>query len=296
MNGERSGNVLVSILVRSTDRDTLSRALNSAANQTWPHIEIVVVGASGASHQALPTTWEGRSLRFLPAAGPLSRPVAANILLASARGKYLNFLDDDDDLMPHHVESLVDGLEASPSTRVAYSICRVFDETGNDVGRLGKPGHHLLMFHQNRFAIHAAMFSRQLVDQGIRFDPSFDRMEDLDFFVACGARTDFLFVPTVTCTWHAFTGSSGMGYSNNADKPLQEQATRRVREKWRKQFERWGREPEGILAVAESALKFGQNKHAATLLQKISRCQWPIPALAERYERAVDELSSANNS
>ena len=279
---------LVSILVRSTNRDTLGRSLDSVAGQTWPHIEIVVVAASGQSHPPLDSAWQGRPLRFLPAVAPLSRPVAANVLLANANGRYVNFLDDDDDLMPHHVETLVTALQRQSAMRLAYSVARVFDVQGNDVGRLGKPGHHLLMFHQNRFAIHAAMFSRQLIEQGLRFDPAFDRLEDLDFFVACGTRTEFLFVPEVTCTWHAFAGSSGMGYAANSNRAAQETTMVRIRQKWRKHFERWSTDPEGILSLAESTLKHAQAGHADALVAKISGTAWSTPELASRFAAVQD--------
>ena len=282
---------LVSILVRSTNRTTLARALDSVAAQTWPHLEIVVVAASGQSHPPLDAVWRGRPVRFLPTVAPLSRPVAANTLLANARGKYLNFLDDDDELMPHHVDTLVNALEATPAMRLAYTIARVFDEQGRDVGRLGKPGHHLLMFHQNRFAIHAALFSRQLVEQGIRFDPSFDRLEDLDFFVACGARTEFLFVPSVSCTWHAFGGSSGMGYAANSNQSVQATTMARIRHKWRKHFERWSKEPEGLLALAESVLKDAGGAPAAPVFAKIRDTEWATPELTARanaIKEAID--------
>ncbi|MGE0208359.1 MAG: hypothetical protein AB7S42_04365 [Lysobacteraceae bacterium] len=41
---------LVSILIRSMDRPTLQRAIASAAAQTWPNLEIVVVAACGSRH------------------------------------------------------------------------------------------------------------------------------------------------------------------------------------------------------------------------------------------------------
>lgn len=281
---------LVSVLVRSTDRPTLARALDSIADQTYPAIEILVVAASGAAHPALPPFWRNRPLRYLTAVQPLSRSIAANVLVASASGRYLNFLDDDDELLPIHVETLVNALSANLNRRVAYAVCRVYDAAGVDVGRLGKPGHHLLMFHQNRFAIHAAMFNRSLIDQGIRFDAKFDRLEDLDFFIACGARSEFEFVPVETCTWHAFTGGSGMGFADNFNSDQHQRYTQAIRTKWHKQFEKWGRDPEGILAVAESAASFGRFDVAAKLLQKVRNTAWTDAALSQRAQAIATAL------
>ena len=79
---------LVSVLVRSMDRPTLDRALDSAAAQTWPDLEIVVVAACGRSHRALPNEYRGRALRlvFGDDNRRLPRPEAANIALDAARG------------------------------------------------------------------------------------------------------------------------------------------------------------------------------------------------------------------
>lgn len=286
---------LVSVLVRSTNRPTLTRALDSIADQSYPAIEILVVAASGSAHPPLPPFWRDRPLRYFTAVQPLSRSIAANVLVASASGRYVNFLDDDDELLPIHVETLVNALSANLTRRLAYSVCRVYDAAGTDVGRLGKPGHHLLMFHQNRFAIHAAMFNRSLIDQGIRFDAKFDRLEDLDFFIACGARTEFEFVPAETCVWHAFTGGSGMGFAGNFDSAQQERCTQAIRAKWRKQFETWGREPEGILAVAESAASFGRFDVAAKLFQKIRSTAWRDTSLSQRAETIEAVLINATS-
>lgn len=280
----RPSSPLVSVLVRSTDRATLARALNSISSQTYPAIEILVVAASGAAHAPLPTIWHGRPLRFLPALKPLSRPDAANVLVASAQGQYLNFLDDDDELLPEHIERLLDALLKADGKRLAYSICRVYDAQGADSGRLGKQSHHLLMFHQNRFAIHAALFNRSLIDQGVRFDTKFDRLEDLDFFIACGARTAFEFVPVETCIWNAFTGQSGMGFAGNFDSAQHERYMQIIRGKWHKQFEKWGQDPEGILAVAESAAAFGRMDVCAKLLAKVHRISWANDALSARVD------------
>jgi len=44
---------LVSIIIRSMDRPTLSDALDSVALQTYPNIEVIIVNAKGTSHQTV---------------------------------------------------------------------------------------------------------------------------------------------------------------------------------------------------------------------------------------------------
>src|SRR5262245_17136508 len=112
---------LVSILVRSMDRPTLRRALDSVAAQDYPAIEVVVVGASGASHAPPPSTIGQFPVRFVASKYPLPRAEAANAALEAARGEWLNFLDDDDELLPSHVSTLRAALDAERACRLAHS-------------------------------------------------------------------------------------------------------------------------------------------------------------------------------
>lgn len=92
---------LVSVIIRSMDRDTLSDALDSIALQTYPNIEVVLVNAKGQGHRAA-GDWCGRfPLRMTTHGEPLNRSKAANAGLDTAQGKYLIFLDDDDFSIPN---------------------------------------------------------------------------------------------------------------------------------------------------------------------------------------------------
>ncbi|MFI3221689.1 MAG: PIG-L family deacetylase, partial [Methylococcaceae bacterium] len=109
---------LVSVIIRSMDRHTLSEALDSVALQTYAHIEIVVVNAKGAEHSAL-SDWCGNfPMRLIDSPETLRRSHAANVGLNSAQGDYLIFLDDDDAFNPEHIAGLVNVLHQQPNTQV----------------------------------------------------------------------------------------------------------------------------------------------------------------------------------
>ena len=134
--------LLVSILIRSMDRETLSRALDSAARQTWPNLEIVVVAACGSGHRDLPTEHAGRPLRLVGTGGKLTRPQAANAALEAARGEWLNFLDDDDELLPEHIATLMSAPRPN-SERVVFSRTRVIDANGKPLGHISHAGNRV---------------------------------------------------------------------------------------------------------------------------------------------------------
>lgn len=260
---------LVSVLVRSMDRPVLARALDSIAAQTWPNLEIVVTAACGGRHGPLPGEYGERPLRLVFAEDrrPLSRPEAANLCLEAARGEWLNFLDDDDELLPHHVRTLMDAA-GTADARVVYSKAQVLDEAGRPAGTCGFAGFHAQLYYQSRSTTNATLFHRSLVDEGARFDPSFDVVEDHDFFVNLASRTEFRFVDAVTCVWHGYSGGSGSGFGSN-DRPETLAAyDDRLRRKWASQFDRWLAEPEALLFLGQHGLRAGEPSTALPYLER----------------------------
>lgn len=229
---------LVSILVRSMDRPTLERALRSAATQAYANLEIVVVAACGPAHRPLPASFMGRPLSLVRADRPLARSEAANRCLEHASGAFLNFLDDDDELLPAHVGTLMDVLRADRRARLAFGVQEVLDASLRRVaffGLAGPPREHftrLALFEAAAFGINAALFDRGLVDQGARFDTALACSEDHDFWIQCAQRTRFAAVNRVTSRWHGFVGDSGGGWGPNWNADAMRDAAERVRSKW----------------------------------------------------------------
>lgn len=222
---------LVSILIRSMDRPTLQRALDSVAAQDYPNIEVVVVAADPA-HRAMPATCGAFPLRFVPTARALKRAEAANVALEAARGEWFNFLDDDDELLPSHVSNVRAALDADPGVRLAHSISEDVDAAGRRVGFHGgrfKPWRQL---DTGFFRPCCAMFAGSLLDDGAYFDARFEILEDMDFFIQCAARTPFAFVETVTARYYVDAGDSGAGRGMNRDDERLMAAFKVLREKW----------------------------------------------------------------
>jgi hypothetical protein len=193
---------LVSILVRSVDRPTLSRALASIAEQDYPNVE-AVVGAASAAHRELPDRCGPLPLRLVRASHPLARADAANA-----------------------------ALDGEPGFRLAHSASEDRSADGRVLGRYGgrfKPWRQL---DTGFFRPHCAMFARSLVDEGARFDPAFEILEDMDFFIQCAALTPFLFVEEATTRYYVDAGDSGAGYGTNRDGGRLRNAFTVLRGKW----------------------------------------------------------------
>lgn len=105
-----------SIIIPSHDRAaTLGASLRSALNQTVPNIEVIVVGdgcTAEVRDVARSFAADDARVRFLdlPKA-PFHGAASRNRAVHEARSERIFYADDDDLLLPHHVETLGAGLD-----------------------------------------------------------------------------------------------------------------------------------------------------------------------------------------
>jgi len=187
---------LVSILIRSTDRETLQQTLNSVAAQSYDAIEVWVVAAT-PSHQPLPAQIGRFPLHFVATTEALSRTQAANKALELAQGEQLLFLDDDDWITPTHVAVLAQALKDNPTYKAAYSQAQAVDSSGQDLQEalMGMPYDRSMLLSGNFMVMHSVLFDVALRELGCRFDEQLELFEDWDFWLQVSRHTDFLFVP-----------------------------------------------------------------------------------------------------
>jgi len=205
---------LVSIIIRSIDRPTLSDALDSVALQTYPNIEVVLVNAKGADHREV-DEWCGRfPIRITTNHESLNRCRAANIGLSSAKGDYLIFLDDDDWFLPHHIAALQQALYQSDSVIAAYSAVQCVNETGEEIYRYAENFDPIQLRIENFIPIHAVLFRRSAIDNGADFDETLAVCEDWDFWLQLLEQGEFKFIPEIGAIYRIQQGR-GSGVREN---------------------------------------------------------------------------------
>jgi len=100
---ETERSVLVSVVVPTRGRPELvTQAVTSAFKQDVSNIEVIVVmdGEDGATRAALEAMEDAR-LRVIDLAVSVGGAEARNVGVRAARGKWIAFLDDDDEWRPH---------------------------------------------------------------------------------------------------------------------------------------------------------------------------------------------------
>jgi tetratricopeptide (TPR) repeat protein len=226
---------MVSVIVRSMDRPTLPRALASIAAQDYPSIEVVLVAACGAAHAPVDASGYPFRLNMVTPSERLTRAPAANAGLDAATGKWVTFLDDDDEFLAGHVSGLVRALSETPGARAAY--CRFeFFEHGKRLAVMGKPFNRIALYESPFMHLSALLFERSLLANGVRFDPALSVLEDWDFAIQVSEVTPFVFVPQTTFRWYSDAGSSGVGGLGNFDPNNFSVFKSVVREKWAEHY------------------------------------------------------------
>lgn len=215
-------------------RASLVQAIASVAAQGRDDAEVIVVDASG--HLQLPVV-DGVPVRVVGNGQQLHRSVAASMGLAAVRTRWAGFLDDDDLLLPGHLDKLAAALEATPEAVLAHSGVEVVRRASSRIelrslpelaaadtepvaepGTAGDPGAPeavepvLLTFDApfdpwelllgNRMPIHAALFdARRAQAAGADFDRSLDIYEDWDFWLQLRQLGPFVHAPGVTARY-----------------------------------------------------------------------------------------------
>jgi len=220
---------LVSFIVRTVGRGTLVRALDSIAAQTHRPIEIVLVDSAGrgiamSNHRGVP-------VRLVRGNGFKSTE-AANAGLEAAHGAWIGILDDDDEIAPDHVASLLAAAQAG-GTRAAYGQTQLVDADGQPERVFGGgPFSRAALLNSNYIAIHAVLFHRSFVEAGHRFDPDFPIFYDWDFWLQLSESGDFAFTGRPTAVYWASSGESGGGAGPNLDREQSMRVHDQLMRKW----------------------------------------------------------------
>ena len=194
---------LVSIILPTKDRpDTVRRAIESVVAQSYQNWELVVVndGSTLLNEQGS----DGR-INTMPSQGS-GVGAARNTGLDAARGDWVAFLDDDNVMDRHWVNSIVVASEDAPDAEVLIGAQLVAPEPGS--------GDTYFVRHPDHFDWHA-LTEANYVDMGmlahksrpdIRFDEDLAAFLDWDYVVRLTATSMPALVPSLSGIYQ--TGSS----------------------------------------------------------------------------------------
>ncbi|MFZ5647357.1 MAG: glycosyltransferase family 2 protein [Bacillota bacterium] len=180
----------------------LESCIRSAINQTYPEVEIIVRDDCSTDPEvsSILRRFQGTprvKIYFSKTNEGIS--MATNRAIIQSTGHYLAFLDCDDILPPHAIETAVSYLKANPHVRYFYSNREQIDEKGKVVSRsefheysFKNPSEQILKF---MFASHLKIIKREAFYEVGLFKKEFDSCQDYDLALRMSEKYSFFHIP-----------------------------------------------------------------------------------------------------
>jgi len=211
----KTQNELVSVIIPAFNaQNTLRRAVASVLAQTHEDFEVLIVNdgsTDGTGGVAEELESEDSRVRVIHKenGGPSH---ARNVGLSASRGGFFQFLDADDEILPHKFEVQVRALRDDPGAAAVYSQCASVDDLTGQVYPATKEEAPLPLLdtlsYRNWFAPLVPLLRRELVEKVGGFDNALRGGEDYDYWIRCAKVGRFIYVPGEVGHYHLHPGQS----------------------------------------------------------------------------------------
>lgn len=131
-------NDIISIVITTYKRrpDEIKRTVYSVLNQTYFNLEIIIVDDSPKEYEYREQVKDfclsinDSRIIYIQHEKNMGACVARNTGLNHARGKYISFLDDDDEYLPERIEKMKMVIESNPDISLVYSDANIIKSDG----------------------------------------------------------------------------------------------------------------------------------------------------------------------
>ncbi len=187
---------LVSIVTPSYNQGRfLKRTIESVLNQTYPHIEYLVMDGGSRDESVDVLRSYGKRFRWVsePDNG---QSHAINKGLAQARGEILAYLNSDDILMPDAVAKAVAYFHQHPSCDLVYGEANYIDENDRIIGKYNTADYSFGRLVQDCCICQPSAYWRSCIATAVgRFDEQLQYAMDYDYWLRidrAGGQIDHL--------------------------------------------------------------------------------------------------------
>lgn len=195
---------------------TIANAIESILGQTRAPDEIIVSDDCSTDSTAEEAARYGERVRYVRRATNGGLSANRNTGVGASHGEWLLFLDQDDELLPHALESLSTTAETT-GAGVAYGFVLLRGDGPQHARLHGLPwavGEPPLPSQANFWwtaitTTGCALFRRSLIDEVGEFDETIWQAEDCEFWLRCGVTCRFAHSDTVVLKKHETAGSLG---------------------------------------------------------------------------------------
>jgi glycosyltransferase involved in cell wall biosynthesis len=199
---------IVSIIIPTFNRKFMvCKAIDSALNQTYKDIEIIVVddGSSDNTQELLVQKYRDKIKYFYQE----NRGVAGarNAGIQESRGEYIAFLDSDDTWMPAKLDAQMKIFQSDTDVGLVYCGYTTLDMQGEIVGQV-KPACKGMIYYDlvlgNQMGASSVVIKRECVEQIGFFQGRYSPAEDYEYWLRISRKykVDFVEDPLVQYVTH----------------------------------------------------------------------------------------------
>ncbi|MEZ4599309.1 MAG: glycosyltransferase family 2 protein [Syntrophotaleaceae bacterium] len=180
----------VSVVVPTCNRaHMIEKAINSVLNQTFEDLELIVVDDCSEDETAeVVEQIKDPRLKFFRQTERKGAAEARNAGVAVSSGKYLAFLDDDDEWLPDKLQRQLEVFKTDPEMGMVYSGYYYVNAENNEIYREFQPSWRgklddLLLMENCIGTTSSAVVGRDCFNQVGGFDVSLPSSQDWDLWI-----------------------------------------------------------------------------------------------------------------
>jgi len=177
---------LISVVIPTYNRSKLlSMTVESVLAQTYPAVEVIVVDDGSADDTAAVGRDYGQRVRFIRQDNA-GVSAARNRGFLASNGEYVNFLDDDDTIVPEKIERQVAMLRHQPEAGLVHCRYYLMDKSGTPIYQVGRlPAGDILrdLVCANFVWMSAPLIRRECLERAGLFDETLSAAADYDLWL-----------------------------------------------------------------------------------------------------------------
>ena len=206
---------MVSIVTPSYNKGSfIEETILSVKNQTYPHIEHIVVDG-GSTDETLDILRRYADSLIWISEPDEGQSDAINKGWRMSKGEILAYLNTDDTYMPWAVQTAVEFLNNNPDIGMVYGDCNLIDEHGKVIGKF-----HAKDFESGEMLWgpcvvpqQAAFLRRVVLDEVGYLDINLHMAMDLDLWIRIGLKFKVKHIPQVLASFRICPGTKSVSQS-----------------------------------------------------------------------------------
>ena len=192
MGNKDKSHPLVSIILATYNEPAglITQSIKSVQEQDYQNIEIIIADDStdNATVDAINSlAAQDSRIHIIRQPQRMGFVNALNTALQAAKGELMARMDGDDISLPNRISMQVAYAQNHPDIDIFGGSMDIIDEQGNMISERTYPttsrSINRMFILRSPFAHPTIMFRRKIIDDGIFYDPTYKRAEDIDFYL-----------------------------------------------------------------------------------------------------------------